>query len=118
MLLLLCLLSRLSWLTVEGGGRLLHRRGGRAVVAMSVGVAGDVPMQNCRGPVWAGARLPLLRETRSEVRPPRRSLFAHCDGPRLAVRPCAVPTHATRLETADVHESLLGAAATDPAGPG
>ncbi len=43
-LLLLCLLVRGSWLTVEddrhvGAVGLLHRRGGRPVVAVSVGVA-------------------------------------------------------------------------------
>ena len=46
-LLLLCLLFRSSWLTVEGGRRrvgafgVLHRRGG-------VGVAGAAPQQECR----------------------------------------------------------------------
>ena len=50
MLLLLCLLSRRSWLTVEGDRqasdvRVLHRRGGRAAVASPVGVAGGVPIQ-------------------------------------------------------------------------
>ena len=49
-LLLLCLLLRSSWLTVEGGRQVgaagvLHRRGGRAAVAVSVGVAGGVPLQ-------------------------------------------------------------------------
>jgi hypothetical protein len=43
-LLLLCLLLRSSWLTVEGGRQIgaagvLHRRGGRAAVAVSVGMA-------------------------------------------------------------------------------
>jgi hypothetical protein len=43
-LLFLCLLLRSSWLTVEGGrqigaARVLHRRGGRAAVAVSVGMA-------------------------------------------------------------------------------
>ena len=52
-LLLLCSLFRRSWLTVEGGrqvgaARLLHRRGGRAAVAVSVGVAGGVPKQQRR----------------------------------------------------------------------
>src|SRR5947209_14287175 len=52
-LLLLCLLLRSSWLTVEGGGHagaagVLHRRGGRAVVGASVGVAGGVPDQQSR----------------------------------------------------------------------
>jgi hypothetical protein len=50
-LLLLCLLLRSSWLTVEsgrqiGGAGVLHRRGGRAAVAVSVGVAGGVPKQS------------------------------------------------------------------------
>jgi hypothetical protein len=47
---LLCLLLRSSWLTVEGdrhvgAAGVLHRRGGRAVVAVRVGVAGGVPTQ-------------------------------------------------------------------------
>jgi hypothetical protein len=47
-LLLLCLLFRSSWLTVEGdrhvsAAGVLHRRGGRAAVAVSVGVTGGVP---------------------------------------------------------------------------
>jgi hypothetical protein len=46
-LLLLCLLFRSSWLTVEGGcqvsaTRVIHRRGGPAAVAVPVGVAGGV----------------------------------------------------------------------------
>jgi hypothetical protein len=49
-LLLLCLLFRSSWLTVEGdrqvgASRLLHRRGGRAAAAVSVRVAVGVPKQ-------------------------------------------------------------------------
>ena len=49
-LLLLCLLLRSSWLAAEGGrqvgaARVLHRRGGGAGVAVSVGVAGGVPLQ-------------------------------------------------------------------------
>ncbi len=52
-LLLLCLLLRSSWLTVEGdrhGGadRVLHRQGGRAVVAVSVGMPGCVPNEQSR----------------------------------------------------------------------
>ena len=48
--LLMSLLLRSSWLTVEGGRQigaagLLHRRGGGAAVAVSVGVAGGVPLQ-------------------------------------------------------------------------
>jgi hypothetical protein len=47
-LLLLCLLLRSSWPTVEGdrhvgAATVLHRRGGRAAVAVSVDVAGGVP---------------------------------------------------------------------------
>ena len=47
-LLVLCLLLRGSWLTVEVGGQIgvagvLHRRGGRAALAVSVGVAVGVP---------------------------------------------------------------------------
>jgi hypothetical protein len=49
----LCLLLRSSWLTVEGGREIgaagvLHRRGGRAALAMSVGVAGGVPEHSSR----------------------------------------------------------------------
>jgi hypothetical protein len=49
-LLLLCLLLRSSWLTVEGGRQIgaagvLHRRGGRAVLAASVSVAVGVPLE-------------------------------------------------------------------------
>ena len=49
-LLLLCLLLRSSWLTVErdrhiGAAGVLHRQGGRAAVAVSVGVAVGVPEQ-------------------------------------------------------------------------
>ena len=52
-LLLLCLLFRSSWLTVEGGrqvdaAKVLHRQGGRVAVAVSVGVAGGVPEQQCQ----------------------------------------------------------------------
>jgi hypothetical protein len=52
-LLLLCLLLRSSWLTVEGGRQIgaagvLDRRGGRAALAVSVNVAVGVPMQSCR----------------------------------------------------------------------
>jgi hypothetical protein len=52
-LLLLCLLLRSSWLTAEGGREIgaagvLHRRGGRAAVAVSVGVAGGVPEHSSR----------------------------------------------------------------------
>ena len=49
-LLLLCVLFRSSWLAAEGGRQVgaatvLHRRGGRAGVAVSVGVAVGVPQQ-------------------------------------------------------------------------
>jgi hypothetical protein len=52
-LLLLCLLFRSSWLTVEGdrhvgAAGVLHRRGGRAAVAVRVGVAGGVPEEQRR----------------------------------------------------------------------
>ena len=52
-LLLLCLLFRSSWLAVEGdrhvgAAGVLHRRGGRAAVAVSVGVAVGVPNQQSR----------------------------------------------------------------------
>ena len=48
-LLLLCLLLKSSWLTVEGGrpvdSGVLHRRGEPAAVAVRVAVAGGVPYQ-------------------------------------------------------------------------
>jgi hypothetical protein len=49
-LLLLCVLFRSSWLAAEsrrqvGAAGVLHRRGGRGAVAVSVGVAGGVPLQ-------------------------------------------------------------------------
>jgi hypothetical protein len=52
--LLLCLLLRSSWLTLEGGREVsaagvLLRRGGRAAVAVSVGVAVGVPFRQRRG---------------------------------------------------------------------
>jgi hypothetical protein len=52
-LLLLCLLLRSSWLTVEGdrhvgAAGVLHRRGGWAAVAVRVGVAGGVPTRHSR----------------------------------------------------------------------
>src|ERR1035437_929896 len=40
---------------------LLHRRARAAVRSAEVDSSQFVPMQNCRWPVWAGARLPLLR---------------------------------------------------------
>jgi hypothetical protein len=56
-LLLFCLLFRSSWLTVEadrhvGAAGVLHRRRGRAAVAVRVGVAPVVPERNgySRGP--------------------------------------------------------------------
>jgi hypothetical protein len=53
------LLRRSSWLTVEGRGQIgaagvLHRRSGRAAVAVRVDVAGGGPMQACR-PRWPAA---------------------------------------------------------------
>jgi hypothetical protein len=52
-LLLLCLLLRRSWLTVEGGRQIgaagvLHRQGGRAAVASLVGVTPGVPNEQSR----------------------------------------------------------------------
>ena len=54
-LLLSCLLSRSSWLTVEcdrqvGAAGVLDRRGGRAAVAVSVGMAVGVPIAELVGP--------------------------------------------------------------------
>ena len=58
-LLLLCVLLRGSWLTVQGDRHVgadgaPHRRGGRAAVAVSVGVAGGVPF----GKSQVGSELP------------------------------------------------------------
>ena len=69
-LLLLCLLLRSSWLTVEGDRRVgaagvLHRRGGRVVVAVSVGVAGGVPDRQCR-PTRSGLSRVLQVARRSD----------------------------------------------------
>ena len=117
-LLLLCLLLRSSWLTVEGdrrvgAARVPHRQGGRAAVAVSVGVAGGVPERVCRPrrhPLLLLARAgviapapacspkgqlssrgsfpgrgPLFRETRSEngARPVYGSLTGHFSGRAL-----------------------------------
>ena len=91
--LLLCLLLGVSWLTVEGdlhvgAAGVLHRRGGLAAVAVSVGAARGVPARNSRSlvarlsssrvdavvsrrrrdgssssipAVWPGSTIPLLR---------------------------------------------------------
>jgi hypothetical protein len=64
-LLLLCLLFRSSWLTVEGNRHVgaagvLHRRGGRVAVAVSVGVAGGVPDQQSRRLQSRRPRLPQV----------------------------------------------------------
>jgi hypothetical protein len=64
-LLLSCLLLRGAWLTVEGdhqigAARVLHRRRGRAAVAVSVGVAGGVPKQHT-WPGWGGLPPSLIR---------------------------------------------------------
>jgi hypothetical protein len=49
-----------------------------------------VPMQNCRWPVWAGARLPLLRETRSGVLVPSDARLSRrlSDKPWRTAPPC------------------------------
>ena len=69
-LLLLCLLLRSSWLTVEGdrhGGAagVLHRRGGRAVVAVSVGMPGCVPYEQSRRLRLPASRLPQVARSSS-----------------------------------------------------
>jgi len=58
----LLLLFRSSWLTVEGdchvgAAGVLHRRGGRAAVAVSVGVAGGVPIHKHDEPPSSVLRL-------------------------------------------------------------
>jgi hypothetical protein len=64
-LLLLCLLFRSSWLTVESGRQIgaagvLHRRGGRAAVAVSVGVARGVPKHQRRRARPTCSRVPQI----------------------------------------------------------
>jgi hypothetical protein len=77
-LLLLCLVLRSSWLTVEGGRHVgaaggLHRQGGWAAVAVSVGVAGGVPTERCRDARGVGSRLlSAKRERWSGSRDPCR----------------------------------------------
>jgi hypothetical protein len=71
-LLLLCLLLRSSWLTVEGGRQigagLLHRRGGRAALSCRVTWAGGVPTRHSRRLV---AGLPSSRVDAVVARPRR-----------------------------------------------
>ena len=71
-LLLLCLLFRSSWLTVEDGrSRRRHSAaspGRTAAVAVSVGVAGGVPLQNSKSRRSRCSRLLLLGGGRSEPR--------------------------------------------------
>jgi hypothetical protein len=54
-----------------GAARVLHRRGGRAAVAVRVGVAGGVPEQQCRVP---GSRQPALLEVAHTGSEPDRLL--------------------------------------------
>jgi hypothetical protein len=90
----LCLPLMSSWLTVEGGrqisaARVLHRRGGWAAVAVSVGVAGGVPDAETLRPsvaaleasVFGRKEAPVARRVSAETRgcirgiavvPPRR----------------------------------------------
>ena len=75
-LLLLCLLLRSSWLTVEGerqvsAARVLHRQGGRAAVAVSVGVAGGVPEQQRRTVGYGRSRLSQVAQCSSGMIAPR-----------------------------------------------
>ena len=79
-LLLVCLLFRSSWLTVEGGSQIgaagvLHRRGGRAAVAVSVGVAVGVPILKPRVP-RIGAVVLLLRQRAAVGAGPSRARAA------------------------------------------
>ena len=79
-LLLLCLLFRSSWLTVEGdrhvgAAGVLHRRGGRAAVAVSVGVAGGVPYEQSRRLRLAASRLPQVAQRSSTWSAVRALLF-------------------------------------------
>ena len=80
-LLLLCLLLRSSSLTVEGGRQIgaagvLHRRGGRAAMAVSVGVAVGVPLEKpgeaqIERPVAARRRRERQRVGARRARPAR-----------------------------------------------
>ena len=72
-LLLLCLLLRSSWPTVEGerhvgAAGVLHRQGGRAAVAVSVGVAGGVPLEQSRRLRLSTSRLPQVSPKRKPSR--------------------------------------------------
>jgi hypothetical protein len=72
-LLLLCLPSRSSWLTLKGGrqigaARVLHRRGGGAAVAVSAAVAGGVPnQQRSEPPIGRVRRLLPVRQSRKQA---------------------------------------------------
>jgi hypothetical protein len=102
-LLLLCLLLRSSWLTVEAGRQIgpagvLHRRGGRAAVAAVAGVAGRGPLQNSRSrrSRHLGAS-PLGRLRKSDVTP------ASCDRLLLPVLVLA----AEQIAASDVARPLF-----------
>ena len=78
-LLLLCLLLRSSWLTVEGdrhvgAAGVLHRRGRRAVVAVSVGVAVGVPREHRDGDIRVTWQFRGRSSSRAPSQVPRRGL--------------------------------------------
>jgi hypothetical protein len=73
-LLLLCLLLRSLWLTVEGdrpvgAAGVLHRRGGPAAVAVRVGVAGGVPEEQCQELLLEASRLLQVAQPAAEADP-------------------------------------------------
>jgi hypothetical protein len=83
---LLCLLLRSSWLTVERdrqvGAAKVHRHGGRAAVALRVGVAGGVPIRQPGMANWRPPRLLLLGERASALRRAHSEVGAIAMSPR------------------------------------
>jgi hypothetical protein len=77
--LLMCLLLRSSWLTLGGrhvgAAGVLQRRGGRAAVAVSVGVADGVPSRQPRMTDWRPPRLLLLGGCERRAPRPADSAF-------------------------------------------
>jgi len=69
-----------------GGAGVLHRRGGRAAVAVRIGVAGGVPIHKSRGApsAWPGLLLALQSGSRRTSAPQqcrRSSVFRVCHSP-------------------------------------
>jgi hypothetical protein len=126
--LLLCLLLRSSWLTVDGGrqvsaARARHRRGGRAVAAVSVGVAGGVPFlygarprgHSCFGQIASHCPASIRRRRLSLARRCGRvgdALGAHSGHPHKQPSARALPDSrweaAVRRVDASVTQRALG----------